>query len=406
MHLPSYLRLGLALIAVALAGCQHAPQASAPVRNRPVAYALAVTVRDGLHPSPSQWAAIQSTFARALAANGMVLVTDVGMADRILRIDFIPDPEDPENHGRAIIVGVRANDQRNVVAPPAPLIASYHAFPYPFGWSGYGWNGYYYGFGWDPYYGYGNTYFDGYTYATPTLNPRRPKLPPGSRPPDELAHHHHRHPRPPEDPLRPRRTVPPAEDPRPPLLAASEPPRAAASSPRTYPTSDPRELVFADDVRRTNRYWLADGTPYNRHDNPRYTGERASGAANSPASGNENSSYRSRTTGDRERTYAQSSTDDSRGGRYREDSARSRSDDHSRASSGSGSSYSHSNNSGSYTAASSGSSYSSGSSSSSASYSSGASYSSSSASSSGGSSTPVGGSGPSAAPTTTNQAEK
>ncbi|MFM9030489.1 MAG: hypothetical protein ACKOTF_07395 [Opitutaceae bacterium] len=150
----------------------------------------------------------------------MVLVTDVGMADRILRIDFIPDAEDPENRGRAIIVGVRVNDQRDVVSPPAPLIASYHPFPYPFGWSGYGWNGYYYGFGWDPYYGYGNTYFDGYTYATPTLNPRRPKPPHGSRPPDGLAHHH-RHPQPPEDPLRPRRTVPPAEEPRPPLLAAA-----------------------------------------------------------------------------------------------------------------------------------------------------------------------------------------
>ena len=403
MPLLSYLRLGIALLAAALAGCQHAPQASARSRPRPVAYALAVTLRDGLHPSPSQWAAIQSTFARALAANGMVLVTDVGMADRILRIDFIPDPEDPENRGRAIIVGVRANDQRNVVSPPAPLIASYHAFPYPFGWSGYGWNGYYYGFGWDPYYGYGNTYFDGYTYATPTLNPRRPKHPPGSRPPDELAHHHHHRPHP-EDPLRPKRTVPPAEDPRPPLVAAAEPARAAAT-PKAYPTSDPRELVFADDVRRTNRYWLADGTPYNRHDNPRYAGERASGTANSPASGTENSSYRSRSTGDRERTYAQTSTDDSRGGRYRDDGARSRSDDHSRASSGSSSSYSHANSSGSYSAASSGSSYSSGYSSS-ASYSSGASYSSSSASSSGGSSTPVGGSGPSAAPTTTNQAEK
>ncbi|MFM8337036.1 MAG: hypothetical protein ACKODK_15875 [Opitutaceae bacterium] len=207
----------------------------------------------------------------------------------------------------------------------------------------------------------------------------------------------------PEDPLRPKRTVPPAEDPRPPVLAASEPPRAAASTPRTYPTSDPRELVFADDVRRTNRYWLADGTPYNRHDNPRYAGERASGTAASPASGTENGSYRSRTAGDRERTYTQSSTDDSRGSRYRDDGTRSRSDDHSRSSSGSGSSYSHSNNSGSYNAASSGSSYSSGSSSSSASYSSGESYSSSS---SGGSSTPVGGSAPSAAPTTTNQAEK
>ena len=403
MPLLSYLRLGIALLAAALAGCQHAPQASARSRPRPVAYALAVTLRDGLHPSPSQWAAIQSTFARALAANGMVLVTDVGMADRILRIDFIPDPEDPENRGRAIIVGVRANDQRDVVSPPAPLIASYHAFPYPFGWSGYGWNGYYYGFGWDPYYGYGNTYFDGYTYATPTLNPRRPRHPPGSRPPDELAHHHHHRPHP-EDPLRPKRTVPPAEDPRPPLVAAAEPARAAAT-PKAYPTSDPRELVFADDVRRTNRYWLADGTPYNRHDNPRYAGERASGTANSPASGTENSSYRSRSTGDRERTYAQTSTDDSRGGRYRDDGARSRSDDHSRASSGSSSSYSHANSSGSYSAASSGSSYSSGYSSS-ASYSSGASYSSSSASSSGGSSTPVGGSGPSAAPTTTNQAEK
>ncbi|MFM9030490.1 MAG: hypothetical protein ACKOTF_07400 [Opitutaceae bacterium] len=42
----SFLRLGIVLLTAAVTGCQHAPQASAPVRNRPVAYALAVTVRD------------------------------------------------------------------------------------------------------------------------------------------------------------------------------------------------------------------------------------------------------------------------------------------------------------------------------------------------------------------------
>ena len=396
----SFLRLGITLITVALAGCQHAPQASAPVRNRPVAYALAVTVRDGLHPSPSQWAAIQSTFARALAANGMVLVTDVGMADRILRIDFIPDSEDPENRGRAIIVGVRVNDQRDLVSPPAPLVAGYNPFPYPFGWSGYGWNGYYYGFGWDPYYGYGNTYFDGYSYATPTLNPRRPKPPAGSCPPD-LAHHHHHLPQPhPEDPLLPRRTVPPAEDPRPPLLATVEPAPAAAA-PKAYPTSDPRELVFADDVRRINRAWLADGTTYNRHDPARYSGERANGMGSSSASGNENGSYRTRSTGERERSYAQSGGDESRGSRDRADHGRYRSEDHSRSSSGGGSSYAQAQSSASSSGSSAGSSYSSA-------YSPADSYSSSapSASSFSGASTPVGGSGPSAAPTTTNAAEK
>lgn len=386
----------LACCLLLAAGCQHTPRASASARSRPTAYALAVTVRGGLHPSPSQWALIQAAFARAFAANGLVLVTDVGLADRILRVDFIPDPKDPENRGQAIMVGVRANELREITLAPSPLVTGAYPFPSSFGWNGYAWGGLYPGFGWDPFYGYGNAYFDGYTYATPTLNPRRPKPAPGFCPPD-LAHHP-RHPRPPEGPSPRRGTVPPAEDPRPPLLAAAEPAQAAAA-PRAYPSSDPRELVFADDVRRLafNRQagWSASGDPENR----RYPGDRAVGAGDSSAM----NSGHPRTRGDPDRGYARAENGPSREGRTREDYGRHRSDDGHRDRSAHASSLTSQQNSNPHAS----------SSTSSASYSAptysapdaGGAFSSAS-SSAGGASMPVGGSGPAAAPTTINTEEK
>ena len=139
----SVLRITLALGATVFSGCQQVakpPLATIPVAPAPpVAYALSVTVNGGLHPTPSQWAAIQFTFSRLLAAQGLVLVSDVGLADRILRIDFTPDPEDPDNKGRAAIVGVRVNDQRARFGPPSPLVATYQPYPSPFGWNGTFW---------------------------------------------------------------------------------------------------------------------------------------------------------------------------------------------------------------------------------------------------------------------------
>lgn len=388
---PAFASPVLACCLLLAAGCQHAPLASVPARTRPPAYALAVTVRGGLHPSPSQWSVIQSTFARALAANGLVLVTDMGLADRILRIDFIPDPKDPENRGQAIIVGVRVNELREITFAPSPLAGGAYPFPSSFGWNSYAWGGLYPGFGWDPFYGYGNAYFDGYTYATPTLNPRRPKPAPGFCPPD-LAHHP-RNPRPPDGPSPHRRTVPPAEAPTPPLLAAAEPAPAAAA-PRVYPSSDPRELVFADDVRHHafNRLagWAASGDPEHR----RFSAERAAGAGDSSTA----PAGRPRIWGDPERGYARAENAPSREGRVRDENVRYRTDDtqrertahdssrtsyqssHSQASSPSSPSYS----APAYSAPDPG----------------GASY------SAGGASTPVGGSGPAAAPTTINTEEK
>ncbi len=387
----TFARPVLACCLLLAAGCQHAPRASVPARTRPPAYALAVTVRGGLHPSPSQWAVIQSTFARALAANGLVLVTDTGLADRILRIDFIPDPKDPENRGQAIIVGVRVNELREITFAPSPLAGGAYPFPSSFGWNSYAWGGLYPGFGWDSYYGYGNAYFDGYTYATPTLNPRRPKPAPGFCPTD-LAHHP-RHPRPPDGPSPHRRTVPPAEAPTPPLLAAAEAAPAAAA-PRVYPSSDPRELVFADDVRRHafNRPggWAASGDPEHR----RFSAERSVDSGDSSTA----PARRPRIWGDPERGYARAENAPSREGRVRDENARYRTDDaqqertahdssrtsyqssHSHASSPSSPSYS----APAYSAPDPG----------------GASY------SAGGASTPVGGSGPAAAPTTINTEEK
>ncbi len=379
-----------------VAGCQHAPRSAAAARPRPAAYALAVTLRDGLHPSPSQWAAIQSTFARALAANGMVLVTEIGLADRILRIDFFPDPQDPENRGQAVIVGVRVNDQRGVLSPPSPLMASHSSFPYPFGWGGYSWGSLNPGFAYDAFYGYGNTYFDGYTYATPTLNPRRPKPSQGDCPPGLASDH--RHPRRPEDPSPFRRPVPPADDPRPALLAAAEPTLQTATL-RAYPTSDPRELVFADDVRRfALQRRQEDHASFRLENQPR----SEDAAAGTSTQGSYARTDRPRTSTDRDWSRFQASAGDTRGNRPAEDHQRYRAEGSYRPSSGNSSTSSDSPRS----ASSSSSAAASSPSPANDSYTSSPPPSASPAVFSEGPSIPVGGSGPSAAPTTPNTEEK
>jgi hypothetical protein len=411
----SSLRVSLALAAVALSGCQQVAQRPMPTipvaPGHPVTYALSVTVAGGLHPTPSQWAAIQSTFSRLLAAQGLALVSDVGLADRILRIDFTPDPEDPENRGRAAIVGVRVNDQRDQFSPPTPLVATYYPYPSPFGWNGAFW-GPLGGFGFDPFYGYGNAYYDGYTYATPSMSPRKPAPPRDACVTSAPHPHRSHHPRPPLDPGPPRRGVPPADEPAPAVLAASEPARPAAA-PRAYPSSDPRTLVFSDDIRRRTptRFASSEGS----ESGASHAASRTNGT-NSGSNWSRSSSTGSE-TGERSRTYTRHERDDpaqSRSGTNatsqsyaRGDSPRSRSDEGQRQSSGS-SSYTSSSASSYHTSSSGHSSSSSYSDSSSASSSSGSSFSSGGSFSSGssGAAAPSGGSGPSAAPTTSNQAEK
>lgn len=122
-------RLSLSVVLVSVvglglggcAGLTHRPSASfaSATAPRPApTYALAVTVDGALQPTAAQWAAIRAVYASGLAAIGAVLVTDLALADYILRIDFKPDPADPENRGHATLLNVRRNP-----ASPAAILA-------------------------------------------------------------------------------------------------------------------------------------------------------------------------------------------------------------------------------------------------------------------------------------------
>src|SRR5687767_574218 len=80
----------LTLVVFGTVGCASFARKSAAPQYRPRAFALAVTVNGVLLPTPQQWAAIQAKVADELAAHGWVLVTDLALADSILRIDFTP----------------------------------------------------------------------------------------------------------------------------------------------------------------------------------------------------------------------------------------------------------------------------------------------------------------------------
>ncbi|MEO6245636.1 MAG: hypothetical protein ABIQ12_09375, partial [Opitutaceae bacterium] len=96
-----------------LAACNHASNRSSYTAPRAITYALAVSVRGGLQPTPAQWASLQAKFAKDLAAVGAVLVTDISLADRIIRVEFVPDETDPEGAGRALVLSVRTNPLRS-----------------------------------------------------------------------------------------------------------------------------------------------------------------------------------------------------------------------------------------------------------------------------------------------------
>jgi hypothetical protein len=105
---------GLALFfAFGTAGCNlsritgHSRGYTAP--RAPIAFALAVTVHGGLQPTPAQWATIQAKMADVLATQNAVLVTDISLADRIIRLDFQPNPVNPDHSGHLTLLGVRTN---------------------------------------------------------------------------------------------------------------------------------------------------------------------------------------------------------------------------------------------------------------------------------------------------------
>jgi hypothetical protein len=179
----------LALVSVGVEGCASTSRQNRnTASNRPRSFALAVTVNRALQPTPQQWATIQAKFASVIAERGWVLVTDLSLADHIVRIDFTPDAEDPETNGRAKVLWIR-NNPKNMVArqgtgplPGAFGYASSMSSMWPY-------SNYYPG----SYYGYGDFYNDGYTSGwstvttpvstTPTPSPTHPpyRHTPGNR---------------------------------------------------------------------------------------------------------------------------------------------------------------------------------------------------------------------------------
>lgn len=166
-------------------GCANTHRPARTYRSMPRAIALSVTVDGVLQPTPAQFAAIQAQAVRQFGAMGYVIVTDLSLAEQILRINFVPNPNDPENSGRATVLGFR-NNPHYASAPSniaRPYPASY-GFAGMFGNSSYGYGAFnHYGYG---YFGYGSSYYDGYSYSSTTLNP---VTPPATRP----THPPHRH---------------------------------------------------------------------------------------------------------------------------------------------------------------------------------------------------------------------
>jgi hypothetical protein len=144
-------------------------------------YALAVTVHGGLQPTPAQWAGIQAAVSRMLSAYGAVLVTDLALADRVIRVDFHPDVLDPESAGQITILGVRNN-------PYSGIASTYRSGGYAPGFSfasslshgsWWGSSNFYSG----DYFNYVGPWENGYTSApTVVINPKPVNPPPPHKP--------------------------------------------------------------------------------------------------------------------------------------------------------------------------------------------------------------------------------
>lgn len=170
----------IVFLVLGAAGCAtFTRKSSAPAQFRPRAFALAVSVNGGLQPTPQQWATIQAKVAESLAVHGWVLVTDLALADSILRIDFTPGPNDPENSGVVRVIAIRDNPRVSIAST-----TSVGRYPTSFGYLGsfqnatYGYSG----FSNNYYYGWANSYYDGYSYGSANLNPSNPPLAPPAKP--------------------------------------------------------------------------------------------------------------------------------------------------------------------------------------------------------------------------------
>lgn len=132
-----------ALLAFGTVGCAHRISGHSPgyaAARRAPTFALAVTVHGGLQPTAGQWAAIQAKIAEELSWRGAVLVTDISLADKIIRIDFRPDPIDPENAGHLVILGVRTNPYAGI-ARTTPSIGFAPGFSFANAYYRNGWWG-------------------------------------------------------------------------------------------------------------------------------------------------------------------------------------------------------------------------------------------------------------------------
>lgn len=181
MKRPICSALLVALAALILGGCMSWSRRPGPVAayRGPRTVALAITVDGVLQPTPQQYAAIQAQAVKEFGALGYTIVTDLTLAESIARINFVPNPVDPENSGRAVLLGFRANPYYASANTSPSVIPGYGRYPTAFGYAGsysnanwYALNNFGYG-----YYGYDNSYYDGYTYSTTTLNPVKPVPP-------------------------------------------------------------------------------------------------------------------------------------------------------------------------------------------------------------------------------------
>lgn len=159
------------LLVLFASGCVHRTHSAhfnpAP-RGKSVA--LAITIAGGSEPTPAQWAAILQVVEPQLVAQGWVLVTDFAAAENILRIDFSPNPNDPDHSGHASILSFRANPLRALaVLSPRRYPGSSGTFSYA-NYPG----GYHNFLGYDR---YDRFYDDYYTYYPPT----RTVTPPNTR---------------------------------------------------------------------------------------------------------------------------------------------------------------------------------------------------------------------------------
>lgn len=136
------------LILVSVTGCANFARKPALTTRGPLVVALAVTVNGSEQPTPSQWAAIVASVRPALEAAGYVFATNLATADRILRIDFTPDPLAPETRGHAVALGWRTN-------PSAIARTSYTSSPSSFSYVNYGM-------------GYNNSFYDYYNGGSQT----------------------------------------------------------------------------------------------------------------------------------------------------------------------------------------------------------------------------------------------